>query len=128
MDRYLLDTHVVLWLATDPSKLSEKVVEILTSNAAKSISVASAWEVAIKLSQNKLEFLQGGIDAFYRIADSSNLTIIGVEKSYLEVVENLDFIHKDPFDRLIIATAKAQEMAIITIDENIQKYDVDWIW
>jgi len=127
MDRYLLDTHVILWLASEPHKLSEKVSQILISNAPKSISVASIWEVAIKLSKRGLD-LEGGVEEFYKIANSNNLTILGVRKSHLKVLENLGFIHKDPFDRLIIATAKAQEMTIITIDEKIQKYDIPWIW
>jgi PIN domain nuclease of toxin-antitoxin system len=127
MDRYLLDTHVILWLATDPSKLSKKVSEILTSNAPKSISIASAWEVAIKLNIKKL-VLEDGVDGFYNVVNSNNFNIIEVKKPYLKLIENFGFIHADPFDRLIIATAKVQEMVLITIDKNIQKSDVAWIW
>ena len=61
-------------MAANPSKLSDKVLKILTSNAPKSISIASVWEVAIKLSQNKLDF-KDGINGFYEIADTNNLTI-----------------------------------------------------
>ena len=126
MKRYILDTHVVLWLE-EPHKLSNEVLEILTSNAPKSISFASVWEVAIKLNQGKLE-LEGGVDGFYKIAEHNNLTIIGFRKPYFQVIECMGLIHKDPFDRMIIATAKTQELTIITADEKIQKYDVDWVW
>lgn len=128
MSRYLLDTHVVLWLATDPGKLSKKVLDILVSNAPKSVSIASVWEVAIKLSRGGLEF-KGGIDEFYKIADSNNLTVLQLRRPFLKFIETLDFnIHKDPFDRMIIATAAIEDMTIITIDKNIQKYDIAWAW
>ena len=128
MSRYLLDTHVVLWMATEPSKLSNKVLDILLSNAPKSVSIASVWEVAIKLSRGGLDF-KGGIDEFYKITDLNNLTVLQLKKPFFNVIESLDFnIHKDPFDRMIIATAIAQDMTIVTIDTNIQKYDVSWIW
>lgn len=52
-----------------------------------------------------------------------------IKKPYLNFIENLDLsIHRDPFDRMIIATAKVQEMTIVTIDENIQQYDINWVW
>ena len=49
-------------------------------------------------------------------------------KKYLFTLTNMEFIHKDPFDRLIVATSIVEEMILITSDENIQKYDVNWVW
>jgi len=61
--------------------------------------------------------------------ESSDLIIVQVENNYLKKVFELPFLHKDPFDRLIVSTAFIENMTIIiTIDENIQKYDVSWIW
>jgi len=57
-----------------------------------------------------------------------DFTILQVEDNYLREVIKLPFIHKDPFDRLIISTAISEDMTIITADENIQKYNVPWIW
>ena len=51
-----------------------------------------------------------------------------IKSSHVEYVENLPFIHRDPFDRLLVATAKADAMTILTSDENIQKYDAPFIW
>ena len=54
--------------------------------------------------------------------------VLQVEDEYLCNLLTLPYIHKDPFDRLIISTALVENLAIVTIDENIQKYDVSWIW
>ena len=126
-ERYLLDTHVVLWLAGDSNKLSEKAKAIVTSNSLRYISIASAWEVAIKLNTGKLQ-LEGGLETFYQIVASHNIQIIGARKAHLHIIENLELIHGDPFDRLIVATAQSQELVLVTIDKNIHKYRVKWSW
>ena len=60
--------------------------------------------------------------------ESSELSVIPIENDHLKGLSKLPFIHKDPFNRLIIATALWERLTIVTIDENIQKYDVPWIW
>ena len=59
---------------------------------------------------------------------SSDFDFLQVEDEYLLGLTKLPLLHKDPFDRLIISTALAEKMTLITIDENIQKYDVPWVW
>jgi len=58
----------------------------------------------------------------------NGIKVSGIKGEYIKIVEKLPLIHRDPFDRLIISTALAENWRIITIDENIQKYDVPWIW
>jgi PIN domain nuclease of toxin-antitoxin system len=132
MERFLLDTHVVLWIGIDPSQISAKAKAILDSDADKYVSIASAWEVAIKLGKNKPDNmvldLPGELPEFYRMLDINELVTIPVLRPYLLHIPTLPPLHKDPFDRLIISTAMAEEMTIITADINIQKYDVPWIW
>jgi PIN domain nuclease of toxin-antitoxin system len=53
---------------------------------------------------------------------------LGIKSEYVKMVEQLPFIHRDPFDRLLIATALADGLTIITADESIQKYDIAWVW
>ena len=126
--RYLLDTHVVLWVAENSPLLSEKAKNaVLDTTAEKYVSIVSAWEVAIKLGTKKLNFI-GGLPEFFKIIDENGFTELSVERKYLPNITNLPYIHKDPFDRLIISTALAEDLTIITIDENTQKYEVDWIW
>ena len=130
--KYLLDTHVVLWFAEHSDKLSDRAYRALADvEADVFVSIASAWEVAIKLSTGKLD-LEGGLPEFFEIVDSNGFVMLSVEREYLLQMRNLPEHHKDPFDRMLIATAIVEDMTLITIDENIHKYNlslfmVDWL-
>ena len=126
--RYLLDTHVVLWYAEDSLKLSDKAKNaIMNENAEKYVSIISAWEIAIKLTKNQLT-IDGGLSEYFRITDKNGFVTLPVERAHLNLIQTLSDYHKDPFDRLIIATAIAEKMTIITVDENIHKYNIPIIW
>ncbi|MCL2095699.1 MAG: type II toxin-antitoxin system VapC family toxin [Oscillospiraceae bacterium] len=127
MKKYLLDTCVVLWIAENSPLISQKARQILCKDDLKYVSIASAWEAAIKISKGKLG-LTGGLAEFYGIIDYNELEILPVKKEYLSHLTDMPFIHKDPFDRLLVSTAIADNLTIITSDENIQKYDVEWVW
>ena len=124
----LLDTHVILWLASDSGKLSANAKGALADeNNVRYVSIASAWEVAIKLGSQKLRF-DGGLLEFYRVIDHNDFYETGVSREYLSLLEEIEDIHKDPFDRLLIATALMENFTIVTADENIHKYNVNWLW
>ena len=124
----LLDTHVILWLASDVDKLSTKAKSaIADENNTRYVSIVSAWEVAIKLGTQKLQF-DGGLPEFYRVIDHNDFYETSVNREYLSLLGGLGDFHKDPFDRLIIATALVESFTIVTADENIQKYKVKWLW
>jgi len=127
--KYLLDTHAFLWYFEDSDKLSETAAGIIEDmNLQKYVSIASLWEFSIKYSIGKLQF-DGGLSNLWDMILQNSFTILPITQSYLSnIILNLPFIHRDPFDRLIIATAKADNMTILTDDENIQKYDVSFIW
>ena len=126
--RYLLDTHVALWLFEGNEKLSQNAQSIIFDPDNEIyVSIVSAWEVAIKVSIDKLDF-DGGSEAFLAAIEANNIDLLGVHGEYVKVVEELPFIHRDPFDRLIIASALAEGFTIITDDDNIKKYDVQWAW
>ena len=129
MTKYLLDTHAFLWYFEDSDKLSETAAGIIEDmNLQKYVSIASLWEFSIKYSIGKLQF-DGGLSNLWDMILQNSFTILPITQSYLSnIILNLPFIHRDPFDRLIIATAKADNMTILTDDENIQKYDVSFIW
>ncbi len=126
--KYLLDTHTAIWAFADDVNLSKNVREIIadTSNSLY-ISIVSAWELAIKISLGKLDF-PGGVSTFLTEVEENGIEIIGIDSSYIKCVEKLPFIHRDPFDRLIIATAKIDNATLLTADENIHKYEVNWKW
>jgi PIN domain nuclease of toxin-antitoxin system len=124
---YLLDTHVVLWLAVNSEKLSEAAkAAIFDAASEKYVSIVSAWEVAIKLSVQKLQ-LEGGAAEFFHIVESNGFWLLPLTQAEIERVETLPWRHRDPFDRLLVATAQTRGMTLITADENIPKYDVSHV-
>ena len=126
--KYLLDTHVVLWTAENSPLLSEKAKSvILDENSEKYVSVVSAWEAAIKLGTRKLQ-LEGGLPEFFRMVDDNGFLTLPIEREYLRLIPHLPDYHKDPFDRLLIATAVTENMTIITTDQNVQRYKILWLW
>ena len=125
---YLLDTHVLLWYFEDSPKLPKRIMHILQDDyALKAISSTSLWEIAIKVNLDKLE-LQFTFEQLLFDLKRSNITILQIKDEYMQGLFDLPYIHKDPFDRLLVSTAITDGLTLITADENIQKYDVDWIW
>ena len=125
--RYLIDTHVALWvLKGEP--VSDKAKGILDDVTAEIfVSVVSAWEIAIKMSAGKLKY-SGGVSAFLDDIKLNEFDLLGVEESHVELVEKLEYHHRDPFDRLLIASAIAEDMIIISADENFPKYNINCLW
>ena len=121
----ILDTHVALWFLNG-ERLPEEIKELITEGE-NYISVVSLWEIAIKMNIGKYSF-NGGFSRFRELVRNNGFDVLPIKDEYMEQLFILPFIHKDPFDRLIIATAMVEKIAIITADENIQKYDVQWIW
>ena len=124
---YILDTHVALdWI--NDEKLPTKVSEILEDKDSRLfLSIASAWEIAIKINIGKLK-LEGGSKEFLSYYESSPVTIAPISHKHLETYESLPLLHKDPFDRIIVATAIADNLTLITNDPEIHKYDVPIHW
>ena len=101
--RYLLDTQVALWLFEGNEKL--KAHEIIFNDENEIyVSVVSAWEIAIKVSINKLDF-EGGSEVFLSSVKNYYMHMLGVKDEYVTSVEKLPYIHRDPFDRLLISTS-----------------------
>jgi len=126
--RYLLDTHTVIWHFESSSKLTQNIAKIIYNpKNIIYISSISLWEIAIKMNLGKLD-VDFTFDELLAEINDSVINIMQIEDEYLQGLFDLPFIHRDPFDRLIISTALVKDLTIITIDENIQQYDVKWIW
>jgi len=126
--KYLLDTSTAIWALGNKTKLSEAAKTIIDDvSLSLCVSIISAWEIAIKVSIGKLNF-GGGSAFFLEKMQNNGVELLNIKETYIECVESLPFIHRDPFDRLLIATAKAEDMTILTADENIHKYDVPFVW
>ena len=120
----LLDTHAAIWFFKDDKRLSKSAVEaIYNLDNMIYISIASLWEFAIKLSSGKLEH-DGGFDGFMNDISRNEFALLEVEPEHIRETMNLPHIHRDPFDRMLVAQAMIEDMTIITVDTNIIKYEV----
>ena len=127
--RYLLDTHTFLWMAADPSKLSKKVREIvLIGDNALYLSAASGWEIALLRQINRVE-LPDEPQRFIPQA-LQRLRVIPLPIGFPVAVSGAmhPFLHRDPFDRIIIAEAIKEKMIVLTKDEMFQKYGIEVLW
>jgi PIN domain nuclease of toxin-antitoxin system len=116
----LLDTHVVLWWLTDDPTLGAEIKERLDHEPDVYVSSATIWEVAIKQSIGKLD---KPADLAERIRDSGFLHLKTAEHGIL--AGRLPLIHRDPFDRMLIAQAQVEQLTLVTRDAEIPKYDVE---
>ncbi len=120
---YIIDTHILLWLLYKPEKLSGSIREKLTEGSCVYISIVSLWEIAIKQSIGKLN-IEESIETIEKACIDSHINILQIEAAHLDNIKSIPKIHNDPFDRLIIAQAKCENLTLITKDSNILKYDV----
>jgi PIN domain nuclease of toxin-antitoxin system len=114
--RLLLDTHAFLWFVGGDASLSA-VARTAIEDAANEVflSVASAWEVAIKVSLGKLKVDAPSVDAFFdEQMDANGFAYLAIDPPHVFRVAALPFHHRDPFDRLLIAQALEERMTLIT--------------
>ena len=125
--KYLIDTCTFVWLSTDPDKLSGTAGKIL-QNADNIIivSTVSPWELALK----KDDIIQtDNLEYFVKQACMLHqLTLISPSLSHVCMVKKLPFHHKDPFDRLLIATSIVENIPLISADGEIALYPIETIW
>ncbi|MFJ3323501.1 type II toxin-antitoxin system VapC family toxin [Streptomyces griseus] len=118
--RLLLDTHVILWWLADSDELSGQVKELLDTEPSVHLSAISAWEIAIKHSLGKLD---GPDDLAERVRDSQ-FTTLPITAGHGVRAGGLPPLHRDPFDRILVAQAQIEGMTILTRDKWIPQYDV----
>lgn len=116
--RVLLDTHLLLWALSSPSKLSKRARQRIESGEVFA-SAASIWEISIKCALGKLVADPAEVLAGIEPAGFNHLPIVGEHAA--EVVK-LPAIHKDPFDRILVAQANVEPMVLLTDDEELAGY------
>jgi len=125
--RFLLDTHVFLWLQTEPDRLDPALLDRLSRADALLLSPASAWEMAIKYHLGML-----ALPAEPTVYVPDRMTRSGVEPLAIEVTHTLAAgglppHHRDPFDRLLVAQSQLSGIPLVTADRQIAAYDVELI-
>lgn len=118
---YIIDTNVFINILCAPDRLSEKVKDIVLSEDVLTVSIVSLWEIAIKQFIGKLN-IESSIEHIEHLCTERNINIIPIKTSEIEQTKKLPAIHKDPFDRLIIAQAKVNNFTPITSDRNFKLY------
>lgn len=126
--RILLDTNAFLYFINNDLILSNTAKNLIESEIGLLISVASLWEIAIKVSIGKL-ILPDSFENFIPLQIRRNhIEILPITLPHLDKVSSLRFYHKDPFDRLIIAQLAVEDLPIISIDAVFDSYGVERIW
>ena len=124
--KYLLDTHALLWYLFDSDNLSATAKEII-NNEFCYYSKVSLWEIAIKQTRNLLQYKNSIQDIINACKEEEFEELIVSGKSF-DLIKTLPDIHRDPFDRLLVAMAIENDLTIITKDSKIPSYEVKTVW
>ncbi|HEY4290231.1 MAG TPA: type II toxin-antitoxin system VapC family toxin [Puia sp.] len=126
--QYLLDTHTLLWFLEDNSQLPGKVSsEIANIDNKCFLSIASLWEIAIKVSLGKL-YIKFPFENFASYLSDNDIEVLPIAFVHLVQLSSLEQHHRDPFDRIIIAQGLVENLTIITKDEYFPNYTEKILW
>ncbi len=127
--RLLLDTQCWLWWFSQPEKLNEKVIEQIADETNEVwFSVASVWEIGIKVSSGKLPLPEQIEDYISTRMNQLGARSLEITTSHALRVAALPLHHRDPFDRMLIAQAQVEEMTLVSADSTFNQYEVSLIW
>ncbi|MGD9507186.1 MAG: type II toxin-antitoxin system VapC family toxin [Geminicoccaceae bacterium] len=122
--RLLLDSHAFLWFMAGTPKLSHAAKEAILEAEDVYVSLASVWELTIKRSLGRL-----GLDVSPAVMVAEGaLDLLPIELRHLDRLEHLPPVHRDPFDRLLVAQAMEDGLVLVTADRTLQHYPVAWLW
>ena len=128
MSKFLLDTHTLIWFVEDSPNLSSKANDLISEISNECfVSSISIWEIAIKTNIGKLDF-SISLKNLEILLSEYDIQIIYPTIEDFTTYQKLPLLHKDPFDRILIAQAIANELSIITKDGEFTQYEVAVIW
>lgn len=126
--QYLLDTHAFLWFLDGDAQLSPRAMEVISDiNNICYVSIASLWEIAIKIRLGKLDT---GVPFKKLLShiDKNDLLLLPLGFDHIVKLLDMEFFHRDPFDRILIAQAQIEGLTIITRDEQFSSYTSKLLW
>lgn len=127
--RLLLDTHAFLWFVVGSSALSVTARSLIEDEGnEKLVSIASAWEMAIKASLGRLAVAQPFDAVLGEQISRNGFSLLSVSLAQLATVSTLPFHHRDPFDRLLVAQAMVEQLDVISVDDAFDAYGVRRLW
>ena len=120
--RFLLDTHLLIWAVSEPARLPVKARMLMKDNANQLFfSAASMWEIAIKASYKRPDFVVD-VPELHSELLRNGYNELAVHTSHTFAVVHLPHLHKDPFDRLLLAQAMREDLTLVTADELLATY------
>lgn len=126
---YLLDTHTFLWWTTGDLRLSPRVRAIVQQPGNEIfLSTVSIWEISIKAQLRRLEFDYDPTVVIPQPIAAYGLAVLPIEVRQALQVYRLPLLHRDPFDRLLVAQAMIEDLPLLTADPSIAQYQVSVIW
>lgn len=124
----LLVTHALIWFIEGDTKLTPKAIDLIKNiDNTCYISVASLWEISIKISIGKLK-MKVPYDNLSELLWKNSIYLLSIKFEHTQKLISLPYYHKDPFDRLIISQAIVEKISIISKDEHFNKYDIKVLW
>lgn len=117
--RLLIDTHIFLWAMSGDKQLTKKAEAIMLSAEAVFVSAASIWEIAIKSGIGKLD---ADVSELVARMEEAGFRELPVTAAHAEAVRNLPDIHRDPFDRMLVAQAITEPLRLLTDDDTVGRY------
>lgn len=125
----LLDSHTFLWFVWDDPQLSTTAKALIQDPAnQKLVSVASCWEIAIKVGLKKLDLGEPAMTFLPRELATNGFDLLGIELVHATSVESLPPHHKDPFDRLLVAQALIEKLPVVSVDAQLDAYGITRLW
>ena len=129
MTSLLLDTHAMLWFFWDDPQLSARAkVLIQDANNRKLVSIATCWEIAIKVGLGKLDLAEPSRSFLPREIARNNLELLPISLGHATMVEGLVAHHRDPFDRLLVAQAMTEGLPLVSADGIFDQYGINRLW
>lgn len=128
----LLDTHAFLWYMAGDSRLSDNAKAYIDNREnIQYLSTASLWEIAIKYSSGRLTLMEPYETLIPRLLQINRINVLNISVEHMSEVANLSFpdsTYKDPFDRLIIAQSKVEDIPVLSIDVKFDAYGINRLW
>jgi len=127
--RLLLDTHAFLWWIADDARLSKRARSAIATRRDECfVSIASCWEIAIKVSLEKLK-LEARVDRFIpEQLGVNSFSLLPIEFAHVARVARLPFHNRDPFDRLLAAQGLIDDLTVVSADPIFRRYGVKRVW
>jgi PIN domain nuclease of toxin-antitoxin system len=129
LTKLLLDTHTFIWWDSEPTRLSARALELCQDPENRLIlSVASLWEMQIKLQLGKLRLTLPLRETIKSQQQTNQVEVLPITMPHVFALGNLPLPHKDPFDRLLIAQAIVEDATIVTGDRMFSEYPINVVW